>query len=112
MDLHYEDPDMEGWNDMYFDDDEPSDLEDADFANEDAFMDKINDVRDSDDEDDADDDSESETYEPAFDEPDSRVIVDDEVSDDDLVIMDDSDSGDDEEVAMPRKENAKIRMPG
>jgi len=59
MDLHDEDPDMEGWNDMYFDDDEPSDLEDADFADEDAFMDKINDVRDSDDEDDADDVSES-----------------------------------------------------
>jgi len=34
IDLDDGDPDMEGWDDMYSDDDEPNDMEIADFADE------------------------------------------------------------------------------
>jgi hypothetical protein len=121
MDLDDEDPDMEGWDDMYNDDDnaqggDEREASDSDLEDEDAFMDEVDDTsgeEDSDEpqfggdgdvvfEDDAfmdasDDDSDSDDEdEPTFKEADNPF--NDDASEDYLALIAQSDSEEDEEL--------------
>jgi len=127
MDLDDEDPDMEGWDDMYDGDAVQKDEEVADSADMDAFMDKMDDVSDEEDSadeepqfgssggedigDDAfmdasDDDSDSDSEEPSLDGGPGIQDNDDEASEDDLVLMDDLES---DEAGPVSRSNKKKR---
>jgi ribosome biogenesis protein MAK21 len=126
MDLDDEDPDMEGWDDMY--------AGEAEGDDEDAFMDKVEDMsgdedsdenkspssgeeQQNDNDDDAfmdasdSDESDNDREDPTFDEPDGNEISedDDEACEDDLVLLNDSDSDDTDSVSNTSSDKKKQR---